>query len=104
MTIGSLSFFNEFNIVGGSGSEADKNYNDFQAQSLDIKTNFLGWLNREELNHINSKSHILILPTFSEGFPKVVAEAACFGCIPIVTNIAPINQYIVHHSLDDIVL
>ena len=41
-------------------------------------------------------SHIIILPTRSEGFPKVIAEAAAFGCIPVVTNIEPINHYIIH--------
>ena len=32
--------------------------------------------------------------TASEGFPKVLAEAMNFGCVPIVSNISSIGQYI----------
>ena len=64
--------------------------------TLKIKINFLGWISRIKLNKIYEKSHILILPTQSEGFPKVIDEAASYGCIPMVTNISPINQYIEH--------
>jgi glycosyltransferase involved in cell wall biosynthesis len=34
------------------------------------------------------------LPSSSEGFPKVVAEGAAFGCIPLVTDVSSIAQYI----------
>ena len=33
-------------------------------------------------------SHFLILPSKSEGWPKVVAEAMFWGCIPIVSAIS----------------
>lgn len=33
-------------------------------------------------------AHFLILPSKSEGWPKVVAEAMFYGCIPIVTSIS----------------
>ena len=40
-------------------------------------------------------AHFLLLPTTaSEGFPKVVAEACCFGCIPIVSDVSSISQYV----------
>ena len=32
--------------------------------------------------------------TASEGFPKVIAEAMNFGCLPIVSNISSIGQYV----------
>ena len=34
------------------------------------------------------------MPSKSEGFPKVVAEAACYGVIPIVSNVGSIPHYI----------
>jgi glycosyltransferase involved in cell wall biosynthesis len=34
------------------------------------------------------------LPSDSEGFPKVVAEAAAYGCIPIVSAVSSIPQYV----------
>lgn len=34
------------------------------------------------------KSHFLILPSKSEGWPKVVAEAMFWGCVPVVTRVS----------------
>ncbi|MCS6818696.1 MAG: glycosyltransferase family 4 protein [Chitinophagales bacterium] len=45
---------------------------------------------------VYARSHFLVLPSESEGFPKVVAEAAAHRCIPIVTNVSAINQIIQH--------
>ena len=56
----------------------------------------LGWLNREDIFKIYSRSHILILLFKTEGFPKVVAEAAVFGCVPIVSNFNGISKFIEH--------
>jgi glycosyltransferase involved in cell wall biosynthesis len=40
---------------------------------------------------------LLVLPTTSpEGFPKVIAEAMSVGCIPIVTNVSCVEQYIIN--------
>ncbi len=38
--------------------------------------------------------HVLLLPSDSEGFPKVVAEGANYGCIPIVSDISCLSQYV----------
>ena len=34
--------------------------------------------------------------TASEGFPKVIAEAMNFGCIPVVSMVSSIGQYVKH--------
>ena len=34
------------------------------------------------------------IPSKSEGFPKVVAEASAFGCVSIVSNVGSISNYI----------
>ena len=59
-----------------------------------VSIKVLGALKREELVKIYSVAHINILPSSSEGFPKVVAEGAAFGCIPLVTDVSSIAQYI----------
>ncbi|MGY5352981.1 glycosyltransferase [Wenyingzhuangia sp. IMCC45533] len=56
---------------------------------------FHGGLSRDKVFDIYKKCHVFLLPsTASEGFPKVIAEALCFGCIPIVSNVSAIGQYI----------
>lgn len=65
------------------------------AMKLGIPAIFHGFLSRDKVFEIYRESTFLILPTTaSEGFPKVIAEAMNFGCIPIVSNISSIGQYI----------
>lgn len=57
---------------------------------------FHGYLPRTEINELLSKSHVFLLPSSaSEGFPKVIAEAANYGLIPVVSDVSSISQYII---------
>ena len=66
------------------------------AEKLLISVEFCGFLAKNEINRIYKKSHFIILPSENEGFPKVIAEAMNFGCIPIVSNVSCLGQYIKH--------
>ena len=58
---------------------------------------FHGFLNREQVGGIYAQSHFVLLPsTASEGFPKVLAEAMNYGCLPISSNVSSIPHYIAH--------
>ena len=87
------------------GDGPDRNIFEKQAKTiLDIKVQFAGWLSREKLNGIYAKSHLFVLPsTASEGFPKVIAEAAAYGCVPVVSNVSSIGQY-VRHNISGVVI
>ncbi len=62
---------------------------------LKEKVAFHGFIGSDIVHEIIKKSHFLLLPsTASEGFPKVIAEAACYGVIPIVSNVGSIGHYI----------
>jgi glycosyltransferase involved in cell wall biosynthesis len=65
-----------------------------KAAQLSDKIVFRGFLSRKALNEIYAGLHIVCLPSASEGFPKVIAEAMSFGCVPVVTDISCIGQYI----------
>lgn len=65
-----------------------------RCSELGIDATFHGFLDRTRVHELMSKGHFLLLPSESEGFPKVVAEAACYGCVPIVSNVGSIGQYI----------
>jgi glycosyltransferase involved in cell wall biosynthesis len=86
------SVFKEIYIVGDG-----ELYHELKLRAA--KINYIsiiltGKLNRAELNLIYSKCHILILPSSAEGFPKVIAEGAAYGCVPVVTDISSLSQYI----------
>lgn len=55
---------------------------------------FFGFKNAKEVHEILKLSDFIVLPSKSEGFPKVIAEASCYGCIPIVSDVSCIGQYI----------
>lgn len=77
----------------GDGNEMD--YFKELASLNTVKIIFYGGLPRDKVFDIYKQSHVFLLPsTASEGFPKVIAEALCFGCVPIVSNVSAIGQYI----------
>jgi glycosyltransferase involved in cell wall biosynthesis len=49
---------------------------------------------QEDMILVYCKSHFLVLPSKSEGWPKVVAEAMFWGCVPIATPISCIPNMI----------
>lgn len=65
-----------------------------EAIFLKEKAIFHGFLNQEAVHQLLTESHFLLLPSKSEGFPKVIAEAACYGVIPIVSNVGSISHYV----------
>nr|WP_269468228.1 glycosyltransferase [Gaetbulibacter sp. NE] len=77
----------------GDGPERSQ----FEAISKEIGVTvvFHGFLPRTKVFTIYKQCHGFIMPTTaSEGFPKVIAEAMNFGCIPLVSNISAIGHYI----------
>jgi glycosyltransferase involved in cell wall biosynthesis len=84
-----------FTIVG-PGKLRD-NHIGFQSYLNNLVVTNLGTIAKKDLLEVFQYSHLLLLPTRSpEGFPKVVAEAMSMGCIPIVTNISAIPDYVTH--------
>lgn len=67
-----------------------------QAQEFELPISFHGYVSRAEVHQIYQRSHAILLPSVSEGFPKVIAEAMNYGCIPIVSEVSSIGQYINH--------
>jgi hypothetical protein len=59
------------------------------------KVVFHGYRTGDFIRKILASSHFFLLPTTaSEGFPKVVAEASCYGCIPVVSDTSSIPHYV----------
>lgn len=61
---------------------------------LGDKVVFHGFLGKEATHAVLAQSHFFLLPSDSEGFPKVIAEAACYGAIPVVSDVGSITHYI----------
>jgi glycosyltransferase involved in cell wall biosynthesis len=65
-----------------------------KASNLEIPIFFHGFLPRNKVHEILKLSHFILLPSNSEGFPKVLAEAACYGVVPVVSDVSSIPHYI----------
>lgn len=82
---------NEVHIIGDG---PDKMKCEKLARNLLVNIKFHGFLDREDVHKYLGKSHFFLLPSLNEGFPKVIAEAACYGTIPIVSNVSSIKHYL----------
>ena len=76
----------------GDGPDREKCQN--LAKKLQVPVKFYGYLDRIQVHQYLVQSHFFLLPSTNEGFPKVIAEAACYGAIPIVSNVSSIKHYV----------
>lgn len=74
--------------IYGSGQMKNQLQEYIAIKNLDPFVRLMGNLKLEELKEVYKASHFLILASQSEGWPKAVAEAMFFGCIPIATNVS----------------
>jgi len=76
------------------GSGVRQTYYEALVRDLQLPVIFHGYISRDAVHAIYTRCHVIVLPSASEGFPKVIAEAMNFGCIPIVSNVSSISHYI----------
>jgi glycosyltransferase involved in cell wall biosynthesis len=70
---------------------------EYLAERSGINIRFHGYLPRNQVFEVFKESDVFLMPTTaSEGFPKVIAEAINFGCVPVVSNVSAISQYVEH--------
>jgi glycosyltransferase involved in cell wall biosynthesis len=61
---------------------------------LKINAKFPGFVSQAEVHRYLVNAHILILPSKSEGFPKIVAEAWNYQVIPLVSPVGSLPHYL----------
>lgn len=64
------------------------------ATELDVAAavRFHGWLDRAALDNLYARSHFVVLPSESEGWPKVLSEAMAWGAVPLASDAGGIPQ------------
>jgi glycosyltransferase involved in cell wall biosynthesis len=82
-----------FHFVGG-GEKLGYYKEEVTKMDLSINVIFHNYLSRDKISDLFIDSHVILLPSDNEGFPKVIAEAANYGCVPIVSNVSSIPHYI----------
>lgn len=74
--------------VCGSGDQTQLMIDYIVENKLEQCVSMNGNVNASELKKYYQKAHFLIFLSDSEGWPKVVAEAMFFGCLPITTSVS----------------
>ncbi len=86
---------NDLDSIDFIGDGPKRDFYKIESKFLGSKVHFHGFLSGNKVHEILEIAHFLLLPsTASEGFPKVIAEAACYGTIPIVSDVGSIGHYI----------
>ncbi|WP_081661898.1 glycosyltransferase family 4 protein [Gillisia sp. JM1] len=76
--------------IYGSGLMKNELQEYIATNNLEPFVRLMGNLKLKELKEVYKASHFLILASQSEGWPKAVAEAMFFGCIPIATPVSSV--------------
>ena len=80
--------------VFGEVSLREKMEEYISVNNLKKQVTIFGNQTKEIIKQAYQNNHFLILPSKSEGWPKVVAEAMFFGCVPLTTNVSCVNYMI----------
>lgn len=76
----------------GEGAERTSLQEYCEAHQLNTIVEFKGNQLERVVREAYKKSHFLLLPSESEGWPKVVAEAMFWGCLPIATKVSCVGE------------
>jgi glycosyltransferase involved in cell wall biosynthesis len=76
----------------GDGKENEMLKHYCTEHNLNSIITFKGNQTEMEVRKAYKESHFLILPSESEGWPKVIAEAMFWGCLPIATEVSCIGN------------
>lgn len=82
----------------GDGPERPAYEKWVDAQGIRHLVTFHGWLPRTSLAALYAHSHIALLPSSSEGWPKVLSEGMAYGVVPVAANVSSIPQYLKQFS------
>lgn len=76
------------------GDSPQRPYFEHVAQILGLheSVKFLGWKDHTGLLKEYAKAHFILLPSVSEGWPKVLSEAMAYGVVPLASDVSSIPQ------------
>jgi len=74
--------------IYGEGIERENIENYIANNNLENIVILKGNQNQETIKKAYTENHFVVLPSLSEGWPKVVAEGMFWGCLPIATKVS----------------
>jgi glycosyltransferase involved in cell wall biosynthesis len=76
------------------GDGPERNTFECRADALNLqhRVKFHGWLPRPSLASLYGQTHMMVFPSSSEGWPKVLSEGMAYGVVPVAGAISSIPQ------------
>jgi glycosyltransferase involved in cell wall biosynthesis len=76
------------------GDGAERPHFERQCRELEIEAlvRFHGWVAHERVCSVLRGAHMILLPSQTEGWPKVLSEAMAYGVVPISSRVSAIPQ------------
>ena len=78
----------------GDGSDRPALLSRAEAAGVGDRVRVHGWVPRLDVNRLYAEAHILLLPSSSEGWPKVLSEGMAYGVVPVASAVSSIPHYL----------
>lgn len=93
----------DFRIIMAGTGDIDELKKIAAAYGIADKISFPGWVGGDEKTQLFGQSHVLVLPSYTEGMPMSILEAKCAGMPVISTRVGAIPE-IVRNGTDGLVI
>lgn len=74
----------------GDGPEREALERSIKENELTEATSLAGWVPRDRLEPFLAEAHFVLLPSRTEGWPKVLSEGMAYGAVPIASAVGSI--------------
>lgn len=81
----------ELDMIGDGPARAEL---ERHARARDLRCRFWGWLPPDQVLERFRDVHVSLLPSRTEGWPKVLSEAMAFGVVPVASRVGAIPSYL----------
>jgi glycosyltransferase involved in cell wall biosynthesis len=86
-------------IIVGKGPGRDAAQREAARLGIAAQVEFIGYLNRDEIKAYYHGCDVFVLPSYSEGLPKVVLEAMACGR-PVVISDIPAHHHLIQNGIN----
>jgi glycosyltransferase involved in cell wall biosynthesis len=80
--------------IVGDGPDRERLERCVREAKLEGRVRMRGWLARPALNELYAAAHVLLLPSASEGWPKVLSEGMAYGVVPLAGAVSCVPEYL----------
>ncbi len=79
-------------VVAGDGPQRAELDSQVQALGLESEVELLGFVPHPRMGEHYGRAHFVVLPSQSEGWPKVLGEGMAYGAVPLASAVSSIPQ------------